>query len=223
MILPLLVLYYCFFIILYSAAAVYYYYYILFIIILLLAIALSACLTTAAAGRACASWSLRWRKKAARRPRTMQRKPTTAIAAFLLAVFCSSTAARKCRYPTNWTDCGLSNATYWINVTSSRTRYIQVSNRLWQKWLHWSNVYKCHGGVSAVLVTREALVQIFGLQNQRAQVSVIAVQNQKKFLQSPLTRNSTVWPHMACIGQDKYILTHQQGANWLRRHEYYVK
>ena len=50
----------------------------------------------------------------------MQRKPTTAIAAFLLAVFCSSTSFVSADIPTNWTDCGLSNATlHWVNVTSS--------------------------------------------------------------------------------------------------------
>ena len=34
-----------------------------------------------------------------------------------------------------------------------------------KKWLHWSNVYECHRRVSAVLVTREALVQIFRFQD----------------------------------------------------------
>ena len=50
----------------------------------------------------------------------MQRKPTTAFAVFLLAVLCSSTTVASADIPTNWTDCGLPNATlHWVNVTSS--------------------------------------------------------------------------------------------------------
>ena len=192
--------------------------------ILLLAIALSACLTTAAAGRACASWSLKVKEESNKTTqdhaaKTHDRHCRIFAGSILLQYF-----FRKCRYP------------YQLDRLRSFKRHFALGQRnlfsepvtyrsatdCHKKWLHWSNVYKCHGGVSAVLVTREALVQIFGLQDvsvRRApgNLQYKTKRNFYRVLSAPETQPFDPTWH---VSVKTSIFWHiNRVANWLRRHE----